>query len=153
MLNFWRRGCVLMANIERPAIKLHVRVWFFVLVPLFPACLLLFLVLFVVRLHVVFLLLLFLQAFLFCPSLLRGMLFNKFHFMRPVSEQHSSQFAFPRCPPPATLSAKIYLQLVLFVLGDANFKIRFCYSNGERNNKLQNETSKNSVDYELLWGS
>lgn len=38
MLNFWRRGCVLMANIERPAIKLHVRVWFFVLVPLFPAC-------------------------------------------------------------------------------------------------------------------
>lgn len=115
--------------------------------------LLLLLVLFVVRLHVVFLLLLFLQAFLFCPSLLRGMLFNKFHFMRPVSEQHSSQFASPRCPPPATLSAKIYLQLVLFVLGDANFKIRFCYSNGERNNKLQNETSKNSVDYELQWGS
>lgn len=84
MLNFWRRGCVLIANIERPAIKLYV--WSF-----FPSSLLL--VLFVVCLHVVFLLLLFLQAFLFCPSLLRGMLFNKFHFMRPVSEQHSLQFA------------------------------------------------------------
>lgn len=55
--------------------------------------------------------------------------------------------------PPATLSPKIYLQFVLFVFANANFKIRFCYSNGERNNKLQNETSKNNVDYELLRGS
>lgn len=85
MLNFWRRGCVLIANIERPAIKLHCTSLVFFSPPLF--------VLFVVCLHVVFLLLLFLQAFLFCPSLLRGMLFNKFHFMRPVSEQHSLQFA------------------------------------------------------------
>lgn len=54
---------------------------------------------------------------------------------------------------PATLSPKIYLQFVLFVFANANFKIRFCYSNGERNNKLQNETSKNNVDYELLRGS
>lgn len=93
MVNFWRRGCVLIANIERPAIKLHVRVWSF-FPPLF-CLLLLLLVLFVVCLHVFFLLLLFLQAFLFCPSLLRGMLFNKFHFMRPVSEQHSFQLAPP----------------------------------------------------------
>lgn len=55
--------------------------------------------------------------------------------------------------PRATLLPKIYLQFVLFVFANANFKIRFRYSNGERNNKLQNETSKNIVDYGLLRGT
>lgn len=46
--------------------------------------------------------------------------------------------------------ARIYMQFVLFVLANANFEIQFCYSNGERNNKLPNEITLNTVGYPVI---